>query len=94
MSTQQNAQRVSYARLAAPIVMVLFVVGWYQFSVVFIQQADNQLVASGNLAVYVPVQQVQGYLAALLDATYLAVAAGLAVFGYYLVKVFRIRSRS
>jgi len=93
MSTQVTAQRFSYARLIAPIVLVLFVVGWYQFSIVYIQGADNQLVASGNLAVYVPIQQVNGYLAALLDATYIAASAGLIVFVYHLAKLLRIRSR-
>ena len=75
-----------------PLVLVLFAVGWYQFSVTYIQGADNQLVAN-NLAVYVPIQQVQGYLAALLGATYLTVSVGLIVFAYYLVKFLRIRSR-
>jgi hypothetical protein len=39
------------------------------------------------------VQQVSGYLAALLDATYLTVSVGLILFAYYLVKLLRIRSR-
>ena len=93
MSTEATVARFSYARLIAPIVLVLFVVGWYQFSVVYIQGADNQLVANGNLAVYVPIQQVSGYLAALLDATYIAATAGLMTFAYYLVRLLRARSR-
>jgi hypothetical protein len=90
MTTSQVARRPSYGRLIAPIALVLFVVGWYQFSVTYIQGADSQLVANGNLAVYVPVQQVQGYLAALLGATYLTVSVGLIVFAYYLVKLLRV----
>ncbi len=93
MSGGATAERFSYARLIAPIVLVLFVVGWYQFSVVYIQGADNQLVASGELAVYVPIQQVSGYLSALLDATYLAAAAGAITFAYYLTKLLRTQSR-
>jgi hypothetical protein len=93
MTAQSIARRFSYAKLIAPMVLVLFALGWYQFSIVYIQGADSQLVANGNLAVYVPVQQVNGYLAALLDATYITVAAGLFVFAYYLVKLLRIKSR-
>jgi hypothetical protein len=93
MNSQATHERVRVAGLVAPLVLVLFVVGWYQFSLVYIQRADDQLVASGNLAVYVPVQQVHGYLAALLDATYLAASAGLIVFAYSLAKLVRARSR-
>jgi hypothetical protein len=93
MSTRVTSQKFSYGKLIAPIVLALFAVGWYQFSIVYIQGADNQLVANGNLAVYVPIQQVSGYLAALLDATYLTVSAGLIIFAYYAVKLLRIRSR-
>ncbi|HUH99519.1 MAG TPA: hypothetical protein VLY65_00615 [Nitrososphaerales archaeon] len=92
MTTKPSAGRIGYARLLAPIVMVLFVVGWYEFSVVYIQGADNQLVANGNLAVYVPVQQVQGYLSALLYATYLAAAAGSIAFVHHASKFLRARS--
>jgi hypothetical protein len=92
MSTGVTTQQVSYSRLIAPIVLVLFAVGWYQFSAVYIQGADNQLVADNNLAVYVTVQQVQGYMAALLDATYFTVTVGLIMFAFYLVKFLRARS--
>jgi hypothetical protein len=90
-SSQADAPRFSYARLVAPLVLVLFVVGWYQFSVVYVQGADNQLVANDNLAVYVPIQQVQGYLAALLGATYITASAGLIAFAYQVVKLLRNR---
>jgi hypothetical protein len=85
-------RRVLLARLMAPLVLVLFVVGWYEFSLVYIRGADDQLVAAGNLSVYVPIQQVQGYLSALLDATYLAATAGLVVFAYRAAKLLRARS--
>lgn len=94
MSWAPKAQRVRYSKLVAPIVLVLFVIGWYQFSVVYIQGADNQLVAGDNLAVYVPIQQVQGYLSALLDAVYFAVSAGLLAFAYYFAKLLRSRSKA
>jgi len=93
MSTQATARRFSFARLVAPMALVLFALGWYQFSIVYIQGADSQLVANGNLAVYVPLQQVQGYLAALLDATYITVSAGLTVFAFYIVKLLRTKRR-
>jgi len=92
MSPPGTVRRFSYAKLIAPLALVLFALGWYQFSIVYIQGADNQLVANGNLAVYVPVQQVNGYIAALLDATYITVSAGLIVFVYYLAKLLRTRS--
>lgn len=94
MSSQTRTQKLSYIRLVAPIVLVLFVIGWYQFSVVYIQTADDQLVANNNLAVYVPIQQVQGYLSALLDAVYFAVSAGLIAFAYSLARLLRSRSRT
>ena len=90
MSTRPPPRRLSYARIVAPLVLVLFVVGWYRFSVVYIQGANNQLVENGNLTVYVTVQQVQGYLSALLLATYVVAAAGMLAFAYSLLK---LRSR-
>jgi hypothetical protein len=93
MSSEANAARFNYARLVAPLVLVLFVLGWYQFSVIYVQRADNQLVAHDNLAVYVPIQQVQGYLAALLGATYMTASAGLVAFAYQLAKLLRVRPR-
>jgi len=91
MNAFESSHRVSYSRLIAPIVLILFAVGWYQFSVVYIQGANDQLVANNNLAVYVPIQQVQGYLAALLDVTYITVAAGTIVFAYFLAKSLKSR---
>jgi hypothetical protein len=92
MSTRAATQRFSYARLIAPVLLIVFAVGWYHFSVVYIPQANSQLVANDNLSVYVPVQQIQGYLAALLDATYLVISAGVILFAYNLAKLLRIRS--
>jgi len=92
MSASGEARRFSYVKLIAPLALVLFAVGWYQFSAAYIPSADNQLVASDNLAVYVPVQQIQGYMSALLGATYLTVIAGILIFAYYLVRLLRLRS--
>ena len=91
MSTVVRTPKAGYGRVIAPLVLVLFAVGWYQFSAVYIQGADNQLVANDDLAVYVTVQQVHGYMAALLDATYLTVSIGLIMFAFSLVKFLRAR---
>jgi hypothetical protein len=87
-----SPQRSTRSRLVAPVMLVLFALGWYQFSVVYIQAADNQLVASGNLAVYVTVQQIHGYLTALLYATYATVVLGTIAFLYNLARTLRRRS--
>ena len=92
MSTRLTQQRFSYGRLIAPVFLIVLALGWYYFSVVYIPQANSQLVANNNLSVYVPVQQIQGYLAALLDATYLIISAGVILFAYYLVKLLTIKS--
>jgi hypothetical protein len=92
MTHESTARGFSYARLVAPVALILFAIGWYEYSVVYIQGADNQLVASGNLAVYVPVQQISGYLASLLDATYLVVAVGVVVLVYNAVKLVRFKT--
>jgi hypothetical protein len=84
--------QIRYSRLIAPIVLILFAVGWYRFSAIYIQGADNQLVANNNLAVYVTIQQVQGYMAALLDATYFTVAVGAIMFAFYFVKYLKAGS--
>jgi hypothetical protein len=83
--------KFAYVRLFAPLVLVAFVVFWYQFSLVYIQGANNQLVANDNLSVYVTVQQVNAYLQALKLATYATVSAGTLAFLYYLVKLFRTK---
>ena len=85
-------QRFRYVRLVAPVILILFTLGWYRFSVVYIQAANNQLVANNNLAVYVPIQQISGYLAALLDATYIVVVVGLIVLAYNFGKFLRFRA--
>ncbi len=94
MKVQSTAQRFRYSRLVAPIILILFALGWYQFSVVYIQGANNQLVENDNLSVYVPVQQIHGYLVALLDATYIIVTIGLVLLAYNLVKFLQFRTRS
>ena len=89
--TVQAGPKFAYIRLFAPLVLVAFAVFWYQFSLVYIQGADNQLVANDNLSVYVAVQQVSAYIQALRLATYATAAAGTLAFVYYLVKLFRTK---
>lgn len=93
MNAKPTIERFRYSRLVAPVVLILFAVGWYRFSVVYIQGADDQLVAKNNLAVYVPIQQIQSYLTVLLDATILVVAIGLAILVYNILKFARFRAR-
>lgn len=64
-------------RIVAPVVLVLFVLGWYRFSGAYIQTDDASLLAHGNYAVYVPIQQVAAYMQAVTWVSYAAVFAGL-----------------
>ena len=83
---------VPYRNLVAPLVLALFAVAWYQFSVVYIQGANLQLVQHNNLAVYVPIQQLRAYITALRNFTYVTVSAASVFFLYYVTKFFRLRS--
>jgi|ECHhosMinimDraft_1075155.scaffolds.fasta_scaffold29678_2 hypothetical protein len=64
-------------RIIAPIVLILFVLGWYRFSGAYIQTDDASLLAHGNYAVYVPVQQVSAYMQAVTWVSYAVVFGGL-----------------
>jgi hypothetical protein len=77
--------------LIAPLVVLLFSIGWYRFSEVYIQNANQQLVEHANLSVYVPLQQLSAYMTAVLDFTYLSVSLSLIFFFYYLAKFIRYR---
>jgi hypothetical protein len=88
----QSRPKVSRIRLVAPLILIAFAVFWYEFSIVYIPRADNQLVAQDNLAVYVTIQQVTAYLQALRLTTYATVAVGALAFSYYLVKLLRFRA--
>jgi len=88
----QSRPKFNRVRLIAPLILIAFAVFWYEFSVTYIQGADNQLVAKGNLAVYVTVQQVTAYLQALRLTTYATAAVGALAFAYYLVKLLRFRA--
>ena len=75
MSGQNNQKKVFHYRfLIAPIVLLLFAVGWYRFSIVYIQGANLQLVDHNNYSVYVPFQQISAYLQAMRYFTYVTVA--------------------
>ncbi len=88
MTTSQDIQKKSFPRrfLIAPLVLLLFAVGWYRFSVVYIQGANLQLVQHNNYSVYVPLQQVSAYLQALQEFTYVTAAIALVMFLYFLVR--------
>ena len=80
-----------YRFLIAPLVVLLFAIGWYRFSETYIQNANQQLVEHANLSVYVPLQQLSAYMTAVLDFTYLSVTLSLIFFSYYLAKFVRFR---
>lgn len=75
-----------YRFLIAPIGLLLFSLGWYRFSVVYIQGANLQLVDHNNYSVYVPFQQVSAYIQALQDFTYVTVAIAAMMFVYFLAR--------
>lgn len=87
----ERKKAIPYRRLIAPLVVLLFAVGWYRFSEVYIQGANQQLIEHANLSVYVPLQQLNAYMTAVLDFTYLVVALSLVFFIYYLAKFLRFR---
>jgi len=92
MSKQNNQRRVFHYRfLIAPIVLLLFAVGWYRFSVVYIQGANLQLVDHNNYSVYVPFQQISAYLQAMRDFTYVTVALALIMFLYFLARFIQFK---
>jgi hypothetical protein len=80
-----------YRFLIAPIALLLFAVGWYRFSVVYIQGANLQLVDHNNYSVYVPFQQISAYLQALREFTYVTVAIALIMFLYFLVRLIQFK---
>ena len=82
-----------YRFLVAPLVLLGFALGWYQFSVVYIQGANAQLIQNGNYAVYVPVQQIQAYMGALREFTYATVAVALIMLLYFLVRFIQFKRK-
>ncbi len=82
--------KTAYVRkLLAPVVLSLFAVGWYEFSVIYLASNNQLALSSGDLAVYVVPQQFQGYLTATLWICYFVVFMGLAMFWYNLVNIVR-----
>ncbi|MEM3857655.1 MAG: hypothetical protein QXI37_04010 [Thermoprotei archaeon] len=67
------AEKFPLRRIVAPCVVIAFMLGWYRFSSVYIQTDDASLIAHGNYAVYVPIQQVSAYMQALGVVTYVIV---------------------
>ncbi len=92
MSGQNNQKKVFHYRfLIAPIVLLLFAVGWYRFSIVYIQGANLQLVDHNNYSVYVPFQQISAYLQAMRYFTYVTVALALIMFLYFLARFIQFK---
>ncbi|WP_236748978.1 hypothetical protein [Acidianus manzaensis] len=74
-------------KLLAPLILSLFAIGWYKFSLIYLVGSDNLALQHGNYAVYVVPQQMEGYLNATLWLCYFLVFAGLSIFWYNLVKI-------
>ncbi len=81
-----TAQKIHYRFLIAPLVLLLFALGWYEFSAIYIQRANSQLVLNNNYAVYVPIQQLNAYMGALREFTYATSAIALIMFFYFLAR--------
>jgi len=77
--------------MIAPLGLLLFVVGWYRFSVVYIQGANLQLVQQNNYSVYVPFQQISAYLQALQEFTYVTAAIALVMFLYFFARFIQFK---
>ncbi|MGI0091168.1 MAG: hypothetical protein ACREBS_05620 [Nitrososphaerales archaeon] len=88
---QKSTATFPYRFLVAPLVLLAFALCWYQFSVIYIQGANAQLVRNDNYAVYVPIQQIHAYLGALLEFTYLTVGVSLIMFAYFLVRYIQFK---
>lgn len=73
-------------RVIAPLVLSLFAIAWYQFSRIYLTNADNLALKEANFAIYVTSSQLQGYLEATAWTCYVVVYLGLIFFWYGLVK--------
>ena len=89
----QDTQKKALPRrfIIAPLGLLLFAVGWYRFSVVYIQGANLQLVQHNNYSVYVPFQQISAYLQALQDFTYVTASIALVMFLYFLARFIQFK---
>ncbi|AHC52071.1 hypothetical protein SUSAZ_09210 [Sulfolobus acidocaldarius SUSAZ] len=74
-------------KLLAPIVFSLFMIGWYEFSEIYLSSSNVIAQYNGDFSVYVTPPQFQGYLTVTLWVCYFFVYVGLALFWYNLVKM-------
>lgn len=88
---EQERKTLPKKNLIAPLGLLAFALVWYQFSVVYIQGANLQLVEHNNLSVYVPLQQLGAYMTAVLGFTYATVSIALILFSYNLVRFIQLR---
>lgn len=73
-------------RLLAPIIVSLFSIGWYLFSVDYIVLDNKVALAQGIFSAYVPTDQIDGYIVATRYICYTIVYIALIIFWYKLVK--------
>jgi len=76
-------------RLLAPIIVSLFAIGWYLYSVDYILPNNSVALSHGVFSAYVPTNQIDGYIQATTYICYVIVYIALAIFWYNLVKTVR-----
>ena len=76
-------------RLLAPIIVSLFAIGWYLYSVDYILPNNSVALSHGVFSAYVPTNQIDGYIQATTYICYAIVYIALAIFWYNLVKTVR-----
>ncbi len=78
-------------KVIAPLILSLFSIAWYQFSAIYLVEADQEALSRANFAVYVNQPQLAGYLEATRWICYVIVYVGLILFWQALVKFVRSR---
>ncbi|QGA55543.1 hypothetical protein GFS03_12270 [Sulfolobus sp. E5-1-F] len=76
-------------RLLSPLIVSLFAIGWYEFSVQYIVPNNNVALENGVFSAYISPSQLQGYIEATRYICYIVVYLGLIFFWYNLVKTVR-----
>ncbi|WP_063492906.1 hypothetical protein AB1303_08430 [Saccharolobus solfataricus] len=76
-------------RLLSPLIVSLFAIGWYEFSVQYIVPNNNVALENGVFSAYVFPSQLQGYIEVTRYICYIVVYLGLIFFWYNLVKTVR-----
>ncbi|MEM0072934.1 MAG: hypothetical protein QXM17_08175 [Metallosphaera sp.] len=83
--SKQKSTSYPIRKVIAPLILSLFAIGWYQFSKVYLTGANNIALHQANFLVYVPPDQLQGYLSATTWICYTVVYVGLIMFWISLV---------